>query len=41
LVDERLQLLPRLGTVLHGRADLIEKVQTLFNLALGIGRGGP
>ena len=38
LIDQGLQLLPRLGTILHRGTHLIEKVQSLFNLALGVGR---
>lgn len=38
LLDQRLQLLPRLGTFLHYCANAVEKVQTLINLALSIGR---
>ena len=40
LIDQRLQLLPRFRTVLHGRPNLVEKTQALFNLALCIGRVG-
>ena len=40
LIDQRLQLLPRLGTILHYGANLVEKVQSLVDLALGIGRVG-
>ena len=40
LIDQGLQLLPRLGTILHYGANLVEKVQSLVNLALGIGRVG-
>lgn len=40
LVDQGLQLLARLGTILHCGTNLVEKVQTLVNLALGIGRIG-
>jgi hypothetical protein len=40
LIDQRLQLLPRLGTILHYGTNLVEKVQSLVNLALGIGRVG-
>jgi hypothetical protein len=32
-----LQLLPCFGTILHGGAHLVEKVQSLVNLALSIG----
>jgi hypothetical protein len=38
LIDQCLQLLARLGTILHYGANLVEKVQSLVNLALGIGR---
>src|SRR5271157_5686534 len=38
LVDQRLYLLPRFGTFLYGAANLVEKVQSLFDLALCIGR---
>jgi hypothetical protein len=40
LFDQGLQLLPRLGTILHCGTNLVEKVQSLVNLALGIGRVG-
>jgi hypothetical protein len=40
LIDERLQLLLCLGTILHSSANLIEQVQSLVNLGLGIGWGG-
>jgi hypothetical protein len=40
LLDQGLQLLPRLGTVLHYGTNLVEKVQSLVNLALRIGRIG-
>jgi len=40
LVDQGLQLLPRLGTILHHGPNLVEKVQSLVNLALGIGGVG-
>ena len=40
LIDQRLQLLPRFGTILHYGANLVEQIQTLVNLALGIGRIG-
>ena len=40
LIDQGLQLLPRLGTILHYGANLIEKVQSLLDLPLGIGRVG-
>ena len=40
LIDQRLQLLPRLGTILHRGANLVEKVQSLVDLALRIGRVG-
>jgi hypothetical protein len=40
LIDQGLQLLPRLGTILHYGTNLVEKVQSLVNLALGIGRVG-
>jgi hypothetical protein len=40
LLDQRLQLLARLGTILHYGAYLIEKVQSLVDLALRIGRIG-
>jgi hypothetical protein len=39
-VDQGLQLFARLGTILHGRTKLAEKVQSLLDLALGIGRIG-
>jgi len=38
LIDQRLQLLPRLGTILHYGANLVEQVQSLVDLALSIGR---
>jgi hypothetical protein len=37
LVDESLQLLPRLRAILHYRAKLVENIQALIDLALGIG----
>src|SRR5471030_1535549 len=37
LIDQGLQLVPGLGSILHHGANLVEKVQPLFNLALGIG----
>jgi len=40
LVDQRLQLLARLGTILHCGTNLVEKVQPLVDFALGIGRVG-
>ncbi len=40
LVDQGLQLLARLGTILHYGANLVEEVQSLVNLPLGIGRVG-
>jgi hypothetical protein len=40
LIDERLQLLPRFGAILHSGANLVEDVQTLVDVALGIGRVG-
>jgi hypothetical protein len=40
LIDQRLQLLARLGAILHYGANLIEQVQSLVNLALRIGRVG-
>ena len=40
MIDQGLQLLPRLGTILHGGANLVEKVQSLVDLALRIGRVG-
>ena len=40
LIDQGLQLLPRLGTILHHGANLVEKVQSLVDLALGVGRVG-
>jgi hypothetical protein len=40
LIDQGLHLLTRLGTILHHRANLVEKVQSLVNLALIIGRAG-
>ena len=40
LIDQGLQLLPRLGTILHYGTNLVEKVQSLVNLALSIGRVG-
>jgi len=38
LVDQRLQLLPRFRAILHRRANLVEKVQSLVDLPLRIGR---
>jgi hypothetical protein len=40
LIDQRLQLLPRLGTILHCGANLVEQIQSLVNFALSIGRVG-
>ena len=40
LNDQGLQLLPRLGTILHYGTNLVEKVQSLVDLALGVGRVG-
>jgi len=40
LIDQGLQLLARLGTILDYGTNLVEKVQSLVNLALGIGRVG-
>ena len=40
LIDQGLQLLPRLGTILHCGTNLVEKVQSLLDLALRIGRIG-
>ncbi len=40
LIDQGLQLLPRLRTILHCCPNLVEKIQSLVNLALGIGRVG-
>ena len=40
LVNQGLQLAPRLGTILHYGTDLVEKIQSLVNLALRIGRVG-
>jgi hypothetical protein len=40
LIDQGLQLLLRLRTILHCGANLVEKIQSLVNLALGIGRVG-
>jgi hypothetical protein len=40
LIDQGLQLLLCLGTILHCGANLVKKIQTLINLALGIGRSG-
>src|SRR5471030_422145 len=40
LIDQRLQLLPGLGTILHYGANLVEEVQSLVDLALGVGRVG-
>ena len=40
LIDQRLQLLPRLGTILHRGANLVEKVQSLVDLSLRIGGVG-
>ena len=40
LIDQGLQLLLRLGTILHDGANLVENVHPLVNLALGIGRVG-
>jgi hypothetical protein len=36
LFDQRLQLLPRLGAILHRRSNLVEKAQSLLDLALGV-----
>src|SRR5580698_9986260 len=38
LVDQSLQLLLGLGTVLHRSANLVEEVQSLIDLVLRIGR---
>lgn len=38
LIDENLQLFPRFRTVLNGGAHLVENVQTLIDIALGVGR---
>jgi hypothetical protein len=40
LIDEGLQLLARLRAILHRGTNLVEKVQSLVNLALGIARVG-
>src|SRR6516164_5591991 len=40
LFNQGLQLLLRLGTILHCGANLVEKVQPLVNLALRVGRVG-
>ena len=40
LIDQSLQLATRLGAVLHCRAKLVQNVQALVNLTLGIGRVG-
>jgi len=40
LLDQGLQRLPRLWIILHGGTHLVQKVQSLVNLALGIGRVG-
>jgi len=37
LLDQGLQFLPRLRTVLHGGPNLVQKIQSLVDLALGIG----
>ena len=37
LIDQGLQLLPRLRIILHDGANLVEQVQSLVDLALGIG----
>jgi hypothetical protein len=37
LLDQGLQLLPLFGIILNGRANLIESVQRLVDLTLGIG----
>ena len=41
LIDEGLQLLPRLRTILHHGTSLVEKVQSLVDVALRIGGVGP
>jgi hypothetical protein len=41
LVNQRLQLVPCLRTVLHSGTKLVEKVQSLFNLVLCVGRVRP
>jgi hypothetical protein len=38
LIDQSLQLLPSLGTILYRGPNLVEKVQSLVDLALGVGR---
>jgi hypothetical protein len=38
LIDQRLQLLPRLGAVLHGAPNLIKQIQALLDLTLRISR---
>jgi len=40
LIDQGLQLLLCLGTILHSGTNLVEKVQSLINLGLGIRRRG-
>ncbi len=40
LLDQRLQRLPRLWIILHCGTNLVQKVQSLVNLALRIGRVG-
>src|SRR5580704_14298430 len=40
LIDQHLQLVPRLRAILHRGANLVEKVQSLLNLPLRIGRVG-
>jgi hypothetical protein len=40
LLDQGLQRLPRLRVILRGGANLVQEVQALVNLALGIGRVG-
>jgi len=41
LIDQGLQRLAALRTILHGGTNLVQKAQSLFNLTLGIGRLGP
>jgi hypothetical protein len=38
LFDKRLQLLPSFGTILHRGANLVQKIQSLVDLSLSIGR---
>jgi hypothetical protein len=40
LIDQGLQLSPRLGTILHYGTNLVEKIQALVNLPLGVCRVG-